>query len=164
MTRILLALTGFLFCLPNASVAQELAKIRHDYFLNPTGKYSPSDPWTRSRIWRRHTGHFGKFSNCDCEEQKRYSPYICWKNADFPFVGEGLFFQWHRDVQRIRQRIADGSCHCGCQHGDHAVACDCNRCANREEKAVETTPPATPFESRFVNSNSRPKSSQSSRR
>ena len=110
MSRRLLPCLLLIVIAPCIAVAQECAKIRHDYFKNPTGKYSPDDPWTRSRIWWRHTGHFGKFYNCDCEEQKRYSPYICWKNADCPWVGEGLLYQWRRDRSRIRQRIADGSC------------------------------------------------------
>ena len=109
MTRIVLLILISLYTIDTAQ-AQERAKIRNDYFLNPTGQYSPDDPWIRSRIWRRQTGHWGKFYNCDCEEQKRYSPYICWKNAECPFVGESWRQRWQRDKARIWQRINDGSC------------------------------------------------------
>ena len=103
---------------------QERAKIRHDYIDNPTGRYSPSDPWTRSRIWKRQTGHWGRFYNCDGEEAKRNSPYICWKNANCPYVDESLRHTFRRDKARMLQRIADGSCNCGCkQSGSSRCAC-----------------------------------------
>lgn len=141
MNRILIPVLLWLFLSPS-SEAQELAKIRHDYLVNPTGVYSPDDPWTRSRIWRRHTGHFGKFYNCDCEEQKRYSPYICWKNADCPFVDEGWLFHKQRTRQRIRQRIADGSCACGCQAHHAATNCSCDTCRSGMAQSDPSQPSA----------------------
>ena len=115
---------------------QERLKIRHDYFQNPTGQYSLDDPWTRSRIWRRHTGHWGKFYNCDGEEQKRYSPYICWKNADCPFVDESWRYLLWRDKQEIRRRISDGSCStCQEQHTPTQRSCNCHKCTTQVAQA-----------------------------
>ena len=54
-------------------------------------QYCSEDPWIRGRIWLKQTGHFGWFYNCDCEEDKRKSPYICWKKSDSPFSGERFF-------------------------------------------------------------------------
>lgn len=112
------------------AAAQERAKIRHDYIDNPTGQYSPNDPWTRSKLWRRHTGHWGRFYSCDKEEAKRCSPYICWKNADCPFVGESWRHGLRRDKARMLQRIADGSCNCGCKQAAESRS-TCTACASQ---------------------------------
>ena len=138
MTRLVL-LIFISFYLVEAVQAQERAKIRHDYFLNPTGQYSPDDPWTRSRIWRRHTGHWGRFYNCDCEEQKRYSPYICWKNAECPYVGESWRHRWQRDRARIWQRINDGSCN-ECTN-QTVGTCSCPQCSNQLVSTRQKTQP-----------------------
>ncbi len=87
------------------------AKFRQDYFTHSTARYRPSDPWCRSwvRIWQ--TGHGGLFYNCDGEERKRCSPYICWKHADPPWPCETIPKSIRRDLHAIRQRIRDGSCY-----------------------------------------------------
>lgn len=97
-------------------------------------QYRPDDPWTRGRIWLRQTGHFGLFYNCDCEEKKRNSPFICWKKSDSPFPGGRLLKSLQSDWWDMRQRILDGtecccgdrrkrepgkSCHCGGRQPQH---------------------------------------------
>jgi hypothetical protein len=97
-----------------AALAGGCAKFRQDYFTDPTARYTPNDPCTRS--WVRHwqTGHAGLFYNCDGEERKRCSPYICWKHADPPWPCETIRKNVPRDLYRIRQRIRDGSCYYQC--------------------------------------------------
>ena len=73
-------------------------------------QYEPQDPWQRTRFWLRQTGHLGLFYNCDCQEEKRFSPYICWQQEDCHRIQF-----WERmkcDWNRMRQRIADGACEC----------------------------------------------------
>jgi hypothetical protein len=80
-------------------------------------QYQPNDPWTKGCVYRLHTGHAGKFYNCDCEEQKRFSEFICWKNKQCPQrICKGLFHCVVDDLDEVRQRIRDGAC--------------CNRCKN----------------------------------
>lgn len=98
--------------------------------LGAGSQYAPDDPWTRGRWWLRQTGHFGKFYNCDCEEKKRCSPYICWKKSDSPFTG-GRFFQSLKcDWLSMKQRIIDGSECCGgkrCRK-QPGKSCHCGSC------------------------------------
>ena len=75
-------------------------------------QYRPEDPWQRGRIWLKQTGHFGWFYNCDGEEEKRNSPYLCWKKSGSPYSGERFFECIRCDIERIKQRIADGSSNC----------------------------------------------------
>lgn len=115
---------------PSAVYSQELAKFRDDYCLNPTRQYQPCDPWTRSVIWQIHTGHRGWFYNCDGEEKKRFSPYICWKNGEWPWTGESCRDSLRRDICGIKQRISDGSCECqGAHKCDRNPPCNCQHCS-----------------------------------
>jgi hypothetical protein len=95
--------------------AQEFAKVRSDYGSGAV-TYSPADPWTRSKLFNTHTGHSGRFYNCDGEECKRNSPYICWKTNHQSLTPprRGLLNQLRRDQGKIGQRIADGAGACSC--------------------------------------------------
>jgi len=118
--------------------AQEIAKIRDDYHSGPI-TYSPDDPWTRSKLFNAHTGHSGKFYNCDGEECKRYSPYIYWQTncQSLTPPGRGLLNQLRRDQGRIQQRIADGAGACACPNCPPA-----NRVATEmAETVIETAQP-----------------------
>ena len=97
--------------LPNLVVAQHQIPAVQDYRSAPY-PYSSHDPWTRSNVFNAHTGHAGFFYNCDEEECKRYSPYICWKNfcgAQLP-ARRGLWGGLKFDLAQVRRRIRDGSC------------------------------------------------------
>ena len=73
---------------------------------------TPDSPWTRGRFWLRQTGHFGLFYNCDCEERKRCSPFLCWRPSDSPWPGQRLRDCIYCDIKNIKQRILDGSASC----------------------------------------------------
>ena len=99
-----------------------------------TRQTHPDDPWTQGRLWLRQTGHFGKFYNCDCEEEKRFSPYICWKESASPklFSGHRWLEQVKCDLRDIKQRIIDGSASCCGRRNQKtpSKSCHCNDCAN----------------------------------
>lgn len=50
-----------------------------DYVCNAPRQFCPDDPWTTGLVFRTQIGYAGCYFNCDCEEQKRYSPYIYWQ-------------------------------------------------------------------------------------
>lgn len=130
MKHVLAIFTIVVTGIPSVAYSQELTKIRDDYFLNPTRQNQPCDPWTRSVIWQIHTGHRGLFYNCDREEQKRFSPYICWKNGEWPWTGETCRNSLRRDISGIKQRIIDGSCDCqGAHRCDRNPPCNCQNCS-----------------------------------
>ncbi|MFT5302565.1 MAG: hypothetical protein ACI814_003381 [Mariniblastus sp.] len=136
----------FLTCLLGAQLyptsgvdAQEIRKTIRDYGTDRVFTYAPGDPWNRSKMFNVQTGHYGKFYNCDGEESKRNSPYICWKphtDRDFP-KRVGLIEQARRDLTEVKQRIFDGAgpCapDCGCSKCTSAPAptsaCGCAQCA-----------------------------------
>lgn len=91
--------------------AQQIRKFAHDYFFESI-TYNPQDPQHRSDIYRKQIGHSGRFYNCDNEECKRHSPYIEWKTNFQPqWVNtRGLVDGTVRDLNRVRQRIQNGSC------------------------------------------------------
>lgn len=99
------------FCLETSSEAQQVRKFLNDYFSGAV-HYSPDDPWIRSNVYRRQTGHFGRFYNCDQEECKRYSPYVQWKSNYRPLFPNtrGFVDGTIVDLDRVRTRINDGSC------------------------------------------------------
>jgi len=123
----LIAVSGMaFFTMPEWSTtqvhAQQLRKAAHDY-LSGSVTYSPQDPWVRSNAFHRHTGHYGLFYNCDSEECKRYSPYIQWKTNYQPLWPNtrGFVDGTVRDLDRVRQRIDDGSCNERQLPGNHTT-------------------------------------------
>lgn len=130
------------------SDAQLLNKLRGDYGGDTQIQYSPDDASTRSRLFNLQTGQAGAFYNCDGEEDKRHSPYICWKNGP---CGEKFHrplwdvLDWRRDKNEIAQRICDGAGACcnSCRAPDSAIIaapapCGCAECiAAKSASAVE---------------------------
>lgn len=93
---------------PIKTVRDEATKRRADY-PGPI-MYGPQDPWTRSKLYQKQTGHHGLFYNCDDEECKRNSPYINWnaqQNADWR---NGFKTALKRDWCDVKQRLHDGGC------------------------------------------------------
>ena len=146
--------------------AQELRKAINDYRNERPFQYQPSDPWVRSKLFQAHTKHRGFFYNCDNEECKRQSPYICWKlhfENDLP-----TRMTWKQRIRhelgQVRQRIYDGAgmCAegCGCSEGNQSVSSgqcsDCQMISQKtgpaSETEVVTTSPKkrVPFADRFV--------------
>lgn len=126
---------------PESSEAQGLGQAIHDYWLDKPFQYQPSDPWVRSKIFQIQTGHYGRFYNCDQEECKRYSPYICWKThyeKDIP-PRRGLWGGIKQDIAGVKQRIRDGAGDCwpnnrdgaDCQQTQSGSApnCSCAECS-----------------------------------
>lgn len=86
--------------------------------------YGPDYPWEKGNIFRWHTGHAGRYYNCDCEEQKRYSPYIDWytvcnRDRVRPY-GQVV----RSDIREVRQRVHRGARRC------KDFAADSGFCAN----------------------------------
>lgn len=119
---------------------QELAKIRDEYFANPIRQYQPNDPWHRSILYRLQTGHYGRFYNCDGEEQKRCSPYICWKNSDCPTIPcKSCLDCVNEEIYKVKRRICDGAGPC-CSVGQTVAGqtCSCAQCvANRSPQQTQ---------------------------
>ncbi len=116
LDRVLLLICGmFLLNLFSANVSegQEVRKTIRDYFSGPVS-YSPVDPWYRSRLFNQHTGHYGRFYNCDSEECKRYSPYIDWKTNCDPLWPDRIGFAegFRLERNQVAQRRDDGGCGC----------------------------------------------------
>jgi len=130
---------GLFFQSENQSQAQwHPSQIRSEYGSNTQIQYAPDDPSTRSRLFNLHTGHAGAFYNCDGEEDKRNSPYICWKTGHGDRLHRTFWdvLQWKRDRSEIAQRICDGAGTC-CS-GGQCNQCERGACAG---EAIET--PAT---------------------
>lgn len=104
--------------------AQQLLKTIRDYGLEKPFQFSPDDPWTRSEVYRLQAGYSGLFFNCDGQEDKRCSPYICWKDTcDLSlFPRRSLVGIWVKDWRNTRQRVIDGAGAC-CGKG-----CQCAKC------------------------------------
>lgn len=93
---------------PVRNALQELRLQRADY-PGPIA-YSPSDQDQRSKRLRLQTGHYGYFYNCDDEECKRNSPYICWNSQHRADWYGGWRNALRKDRRDVIQRILDGSC------------------------------------------------------
>ncbi len=134
-----------LFVSSEDSDAQSLLQVRTDYGRDNQIQYAPDDPTTRSRLFTLHTGHAGAFYNCDGEECKRNSPYICWKTAHGDRMHRTFWdvLQWDRDRLDIAQRICDGGC-CATKTAKTRkklkTPCGCPACAGQ---GVATTMYAT---------------------
>lgn len=104
----LLVFTLALSCLSTAQAQWSLRQTRADY-AQPT-VYGPQDPWTKGSVYRTQTGHSGWFYNCDEEECKRNSPYICWKAQDNTEHIRSYWSVLKADWSEVKQRIRAGSC------------------------------------------------------
>ena len=104
----------------------EVNQVKIDYRDGRPFQYQPSDPWTRSKTFKTHIGHGGKFYNCDGEEDKRNSPYICWKtHHEYDLPPKQKFWpSLQCEIAEIRQRIRDGAGACCQDQG----TCDCQTC------------------------------------
>ena len=94
--------------------AQEIRKTINDYRRGHVFNYHPNDPLNRSKLFNIHTRNYGKFYNCDGEENKRHSPYIYWRahtESDFP-PRVGIFERAKRDIEEVKQRYRDGAGAC----------------------------------------------------
>lgn len=112
----------FLFL--HSAEAQEFRKMLRDYHHDRPLTYAPNDPTYRGKVFNLHMGHAGLFHNCDGEEDKRNSPYICWKThteLDLP-PRRGLWRGLKMDIAKVQQRILDGAGAC-C-----AADCTCASC------------------------------------
>lgn len=108
------------FCIPSDVNAQQV--IIQNENCAPIEFYKPSDPWTRGKLYNIQTGNSGLFFNCDGEQAKRYSPYICWKpilEKALP-SRKGIWNSIKEDIADVTQRVRDGSC---CDLG-----CSCSDC------------------------------------
>ena len=105
----------------------QLAQAIDDYKRDRPFQYTPCDPWSRSKLFNRQTKHSGFSYNCDGEESKRNSPYICWKTHyenDIP-ARVGWWQRLNVTAADVKQRIAEGSCNT-CQE---ATSCQCSKTA-----------------------------------
>lgn len=103
-----------LFFLIGILFAREISaqNVVQDYIRNAPRQYSPDDPWSTGRVYRNHTGHGGLFYNCDCEEEKRYSPYIYWQSehCQQPETLKAKLCDIQWQLNEVRQRIRWGAC------------------------------------------------------
>ena len=109
--------------------AQELKKFLRDYRDGRIYNYSPHDPNFRGKVFLVHTKHYGAFYNCDGEENKRNSPYVCWKphhERVFP-PRLGFWENLRRDIAEVKQRINDGGC------GACPANCTCATCQQAKQ-------------------------------
>ncbi len=122
---------------PVGDFVHSVKKFKQDYITDKPFQYSPDDPWQRGNVFRMQTGHSGLFRNCDNEELKRFSPYICWKvhhEPDFPGLrGARAFFSL--DLCEVKQRIRDGA---GCCAGNCGKP-GCKRCSRKKASDQCTT-------------------------
>lgn len=84
--------------------------VYRDYHVNTPRQYGPKDPWTVGWVMRTQMGYGGMFYNCDCEEQKRFSPYIDWNRQACVTCQNGPLAQVHQQIYEIEQRVRTGSC------------------------------------------------------
>lgn len=128
--------------------AQEVRKAIRDYKTDRVFNYQPSDPWNRGKLFNIQTKRYGKFFNCDDEESKRNSPYICWKphtEKDLP-PHVRMIDCIRNDLSEVRQRIKDGAgacykdnCNCDqCQSCQQTQSNHCADCASASHPAIET--------------------------
>lgn len=108
---------------------QAQAQISSGFQSDRPLQYAPEDPWTRSRLFKAQTKHYGFGYNCDGEECKRNSPYICWKNNsenDLP-ARKGWRQRLSQTAAEVKQRIADGNC-VKCEQADPCLRCEQRKC------------------------------------
>lgn len=114
---VFLPFVAFLFSSgePRSVFAQN---VYQDYKVNPTGPYSPQDPWQKGRVFRTHTGHDGLFYNCDGEEDKRCSPWIRWgqRPCDDLLSPSRIRAEYKESLCDAVERLRSGSCQNGCGH------------------------------------------------
>ncbi|MGI9496543.1 MAG: hypothetical protein ACR2NK_10850 [Mariniblastus sp.] len=117
---ILTTLFSGYFCIATDANAQQVVYKNEN--CAPTDFYKPSDPWTRGKLYNIQTGNSGLFFNCDGEQAKRYSPYICWKPITEKALPtrKGIWNSIKQDIAEVKQRVRDGSC---CDLG-----CTCSDC------------------------------------
>ncbi|MEM7785880.1 MAG: hypothetical protein AAF623_21205 [Planctomycetota bacterium] len=120
-----------------ADAQTERRKFLQDYRDDRPFQYQPSDPFVRSKIFKTHIGHGGLFYNCDGEENKRCSPYICWKIHDeYDLPPRQPFFRMLRcEIDEIKQRIIDGAGPC---YDDSCGCDDCQQASSHSAYAAET--------------------------
>ena len=97
----------------------QLTQIRRDYRQPMT--YSPDDPFTKGLVYRLQTGQAGKYFNCDCEEEKRYSPYIYWQTVCNHTHPKPYCTVLLRDLHEVKERVRAGACRGG-------QNCTCGQC------------------------------------
>lgn len=121
-------------------------------------QYSPNDPWYRGKLYRYQTGQYGFFYNCDGEECKRNSPYICWKThyeRSWPRP-QHLIPHIREEIENVKWRIANGSCHprekcstcrsTNCQCGHTNGGCATGQCGTPTGYVDQTLPAQPPLE------------------
>ena len=143
-------------------VTRDYRETRRDYVLDKPFQYQPSDPWYRGKLFQVHTGHYGFFYNCDGEECKRESPYICWKDhtePDFPRRKRPRCFI-NDEIDKVVRRIGNGSCcpqepcatGCStCRGGGYSFAANGETQVQQGSQNVETevvSGPPAPMETR----------------
>lgn len=146
----LAAFFAALFCFQVSVCDQAAAQVVRKSGGDPVVKYQPSDPWKRGRIFNIQTGNSGLFYNCDGEQAKRCSPYICWKRDDEPMLPP-LFEpvkMWKEQLDTVRQRVSDGSCRdlgCSCadcrkarRNGQMGGCAACRQAAARHPRLSKT--------------------------
>lgn len=115
--------TGLLALLLVVGIGQlaeaQLTQIGRDYRQPMT--YSPDDPFTKGWIYRLQTGQAGKYFNCDCEEEKRYSPYIYWQTVCNHTHPKPYCTVLLRDIHEVKERVRAGACRGG-------QYCTCGQC------------------------------------
>ncbi len=124
----LISCISFAVCSVNCP-QQAHGQVSHTINAAPSLQYAPGDPWTRGKLFNLQTKHFGFGYNCDDEECKRNSPYICWKNqtADDLPTRKGWWQRLSQTTAEIKQRIADGNC-VQCAEADPCIGCQQQKC------------------------------------
>ncbi len=103
-----------------------------------TDNYNPDSPWSHGKVFKEWIGHGGWFYNCDCEEDKRFSPHINWKSVTHCENRRGGFSVLRSDIQEVQTRIRAGKCQdvcwpvnpcpdC-CGAGSSGVCDTCSKC------------------------------------
>lgn len=124
------AFLSSLFCFQASLCDQAAAQHFRKSGDVPVIRYQPNDPWARGKVFNIQTGNSGFFYNCDGEQAKRNSPYICWKPDDEPMFPP-LFApwkSWRNQIGEVRQRVQDGSC---CSLG-----CSCHDCKQASQNGL----------------------------
>lgn len=81
-----------------------------DYVRNVPRQYDPHDPWTVGVVMRNQIGWGGMFFNCDCEEDKRLSPYIHWEQQPTVCCPHCHCWDIKQQIFEVKQRVRTGSC------------------------------------------------------
>ena len=94
--------------------------LRKDYVVDAPVQYQVTDPWDRGRVFRNHIGHGGFFYNCDNEQCKRDSPFLCFKSENRG-KRPSCLQQIRRQLAEAKWRLDAGGCGCP---GNYP-GCDC---------------------------------------